>query len=241
MYEMCNAWERNSGRTIYRVLQTGDLGIFASEHDLDRATRKHAKRDSTELGAIPYVTGSKIPTHKTIFVAGNHEDFNFLRKHENQTIDPSGRLYYLASSVVEVNSEDEHVYVAGYSGIHPQTPNENRAEAGRGFRHHDLEASELLMKHDAKTDILLTHDGPACEELERTHGKGAGSPVVRKLIEKLQPRFAVFGHYGRPPEPFMISNTLVVPMNNSRALTVPKRHGGMGILDTDSWKFSFVL
>jgi hypothetical protein len=204
-------------------------------------TVRHAKRDPNQLGAVPYVAGLKISPYQTIFVAGNHEDFNFLRKHENQTIDPAGKIYYLASGgIIELATKHQPVLIAGYGGIHPLTLNQDKVRRGRGRQYHDLQAAERLMSLDRRVHILLAHDGPAGEELAKTYGQGAGSPIVRTLIEKLQPRYVFFGHYGRPPDPFMIFNTLVVPMNNPRAMAVPKRHSGMGILDTESWNFRFV-
>lgn len=68
----------------------------------------------------------------------------------------------------------------------------------------------------------------------------AGSEVVTRLVQHLQPRYHFFGHYGGPPPPFEMGRTLVVPMERSSAWHVPGRHTGMGVVDTADWSFRFV-
>lgn len=242
MYLLCKQWETRTGNTIDHVLQIGDIGAFPDKNNVDRATRRHAERDPTELGTSDYLQGLKRASHHTIFIAGNHEDFDFLKEHENQTVDPAGQMFYLATGrPIELASGDEVVRVVGFGGTHPITTKRKKLEAGLGRKYHGPdEAAKLLALTATHFDILLTHDGPAGKELESTHGPAAGSPEVAKVIAALQPRFAFFGHYGNPPAPFTVGKTMVIPMNNSAALSVRHRDGAMGILDTETWHFEFV-
>src|ERR1041384_3270310 len=74
LYERVASWEARSGRKAELVLQSGDLGAFAGASTADPQTRKRALSDPTELGAAPYLDGSKTAPRDTWFVRGNHED-----------------------------------------------------------------------------------------------------------------------------------------------------------------------
>src|SRR5262245_35196302 len=96
LYQRIGAWEARSGRAIELVLQCGDLGAFAPDAPLDRATRKRLEKDPSELGAREYLTGEKRASHQTWFVRGNHEDFALLAAHPDGPIDPAGRIRHLS-------------------------------------------------------------------------------------------------------------------------------------------------
>lgn len=241
MFELCKSWERSSSRKIDYVLQTGDLGVFPNKSHVDKATLRHAERDPTELGAADYLDGIKSASHKTIFVSGNHEDFDFLRLHQNATIDPAGRIYHLASGgTTLLRTNEETVCVAGFGGIYPRSKRTKKLAEGLGRNYQDEAAFHRLLNIGAGiVDILLCHDGPVCKEMEMSYGPDAGSPLVTQLIKDLTPQFVFFGHYGHPPEPFLMGKSMVVPTNNWSALRVARRDGAMGALDTRRWHFEF--
>lgn len=240
MFFYCVQWEKMSGEKITAILQTGDLGVFPHEEALDKATRKHARKDPRELGCKSYILGKKEASHLTIFVRGNHEDFDFLASHENSFIDPFRKLYYLASgNIFFLESEDHKITVSGLGGIFYKGDNPEKKKRNLGRKYFsDEECERLLSLKPQKIDILLFHEAPRGYGLENNPNTGADE--VTLIIEHLQPRFAFFGHYSHPPQPFYIGRTLCIGMNNPQAKRLPGRDGGMGILNTRNWKFEFV-
>lgn len=235
MYGYCKLWEEKHNQVIAVVLQCGDIGMFPPDSLLDSATISHANRDPTELGAKDYITGDKRASHPTVFVRGNHEDFDFLYQFsEGGFVDPYESIYYLSSfHAFQLDSEDGGLVVAGLGGISP------RGEWERGRRYFsDFECDALLKLSPGSVDILLTHDAP--EGYGLRHRSGTGAVEISLIIEHLQPRLAFFGHYGYPPAPFHLGETLCVGMNNPDFLQLPRRDGSMGIIDTESWSFEFI-
>lgn len=121
MYGLCRSWEDETGQAIAAILQTGDLGVFPDPANLDRATRRHAERDPSELGASSYLSGSRVPRVPALFGRGNHEDFDFLgRFPDGRPVDLHCRLILLGSSRPRVLDVGVcHVSIAGLGGIAP--------------------------------------------------------------------------------------------------------------------------
>src|SRR5258705_13857011 len=89
-FQLCRRWQRETGETIVLILQAGDLGAFSAVERLDKATRRYAEHDPTELGfleefirydsAVDRVLAET--TCPMIFVRGNHEDHVWLNELE---------------------------------------------------------------------------------------------------------------------------------------------------------------
>ena len=237
MYHYVQKWEQKHRAKITAVLQTGDMGVFRWESPLDRATARHAEKDPSELGCADYIVGQKRASHLTLFVRGNHEDFDFLFGAGRTHIDPYGMIRHLRSGEVFVIEEGkERVYVSGLGGIICRRSGFWIDRPRKYFT--DEECYCLLNLEPDSVDILLFHEAPKGYGLINRPDTGADE--VTLIIEYLQPRFAFYGHYGYPPEPFYIGRTLCVGMNNPNALRLPRRDGAMGILDTSTWTFEFV-
>lgn len=54
MLELCRLWQVHNGAHLDLVLQLGDLGFFPGPSNLDRATKRFARKDSEELGFHTY-------------------------------------------------------------------------------------------------------------------------------------------------------------------------------------------
>jgi len=236
MYRYVRNWEQRQNIQVSAILQTGDLGVFQWGGPLDKATTRYVRNDPTELGCADYIVGKKEASHLTLFVRGNHEDFNFLMGAGNTHIDPSGSIRHLSSGeVFVIEKGKEIVKVSGLGGI---LNREGSAKENGKKYFTDKECDHLLRLEKGSVDILLFHEAPK--------GYGArglsdtGADEVTLLIEHLQPHLAFYGHYGYPPEPFHIEKTLCVGMNNPDALRLPNRDGAMGIIDTGNWVFEFV-
>ena len=109
LYAILGRWQRESGRSFDLILQVGDLGAFASGSELDRATQRHARTDPEEMGfrdfARPEPPRTLLdPRPPLVFIPGNHEDFDFLARHEARAgaspvypITPDGKIQALRS------------------------------------------------------------------------------------------------------------------------------------------------
>lgn len=232
-------------RTVGAVFLAKDVGMFHDPHQVDRATRSHGNKDETNYLAAKYVAGEFEMSHKVYFCRGNHEDPAPLRKQMNQAVDPKGKLVYWAGgSIHQLVDGGTRVRILTVGGIHPSSwtdpftdPKGRRTAPERYFDSEELRAVDAV--HSDAADILLTHGGPV--GLAHAHKPDAGSPFLLQLIERIQPRFHFFGHYGSPPSPVRVGRTWMVPLNRPTAVRVPLRDGGMGILDTQTWKFEFGL
>ena len=213
---------------------------------MDKATKKYYAKDKSELAAAAFISGERTVPIETWFVHGNHENFSLLSDREGGVLDPGGRIVFLApGSVREFRKGKEVLCVAALGGmeyrfgkypIGPRgagTPSDERVQKYL----HPLSLNHLREK-SPKVDVLLLHDAPLNKGLRNKFP--TGSKRLTELIEAIQPRFAFYGHYDDPPEPFRLGSTLCAGMNFARAKRIPNRDGAMGILRTDQWEFHFV-
>ena len=89
MFNACLWYEEKHNTRIDYILQTGDFGIWTEESQFDRATLKFMKDDISELGASVYIKGKKKAPIPVIFIPGNHEDFEIIKRCRNSSIDLS--------------------------------------------------------------------------------------------------------------------------------------------------------
>lgn len=239
MYELCKSWEQEKKQRIDLVLQTGDIGLWSSFEQMDRATKKYYTKDKSELAAGAYLSGERVAPIETWFVHGNHENFPLLADREGQAVDPGGRIIFLApGSVREFHKGSEILRVAALGGMEYRfgkypTPSDERVQ-----KYLHPPSLNHLRKESPKVDVLLLHDAPLNKGLRNKFP--TGSKRLTELIKAMQPRFAFYGHYDDPPEPFCLGSTLCAGMNFARARRILNRDGAMGILRTDRWEFHFV-
>jgi hypothetical protein len=239
MYGLHRVWQEQHGQAIDLVLQTGDMGLWRTPEEMDAATRRRLANDPAELGWAAYLQGTQTAPVETWFVHGNHENFALLEVKEGQPVDPAGRIVFLApGSIREFRRAGQTLLVAGLGGMeyrfgkYPIPP-------GRPVRKYLYPpALERLAGQKGKADVLLLHDAPLNKGLRNKFP--TGSRRLTELVEALQPRFAFYGHYADPPEPFRLGQTLCAGMNSAAARRIPGRDGAMGILRTDAWEFDFV-
>jgi hypothetical protein len=235
MYRWCVGWEAKNSPIAF-VLQCGDMGVFPSLDRVDHATRVHAAKDPTELHVVDYIVGDKIVDYPTIFVRGNHEDHRWLSEFpDGGYLDPYDLFWYLTAIAPQQREcGGAMVTIAGLGGISDRR--RERDWNSGGLVQSDVDA--LLKLAQESVDILLLHDAPDGNGLR--HDTNTGSAEITLVIEHLQPRFAFYGHYNDPPDPFTIGRTQCVGMNNANVKHLPKRDAGMGILDPETWEFEFL-
>lgn len=239
VYGLCADWQRLQKQNIDLVLQTGDMGLWRSFDEMDKATRKHFAKDQSELAAAPYLSGEQMAPIETWFIHGNHENFAILGDREGQAVDAAGRIIFLApGSVREFHKEKESLRVAALGGMEYRFGKFPILSDKRVQKYLHPPSIDLLRQVKSKIDVLLLHDAPLNKGLRDKFP--TGSKRLTELILDIQPRFAFYGHYNDPPEPFQIGSTLCAGMNLASARRIANRDGAMGILRTDTWEFSFV-
>jgi len=180
------------------VFQSGDLGFFADVSSMDRASRRHIKKNPAEGEIFAYVQKEKVFPCPLYFVRGNHEDFELLEGFEELEL---CNIVYLKTGIHIIGS----LTVATIGGIYCWGNNPKKRNLPKYTQEEEL---EFLFK-ECKADVLLAHDAPEGMGLKQG---GGGSPFVSLAIETLRPRFLFHGHYGNPPEPYNIGPTRVYPM-----------------------------
>ncbi len=74
MYRIVEELEEQIGQEVDLVVQVGDLGVWPDPRRVDAATRRHGGAYDAP-GWFAACTASPRPT---VFIAGNHDDFEFL-------------------------------------------------------------------------------------------------------------------------------------------------------------------
>ncbi len=239
MYELCKDWQQEKKEHIDLVLQTGDMGLWSSFDQMDKATKKHYTKDKSELASVSYLSGEQIAPIETWFCHGNHENFPLLVDNEGQAVDPAGRIIFLTTgSVREFRKQKDVLRVAALGGMEYRFGKYPIPSSERVQKYLHPPSLERLQKESGQVDVLLLHDAPLNKGLRNKFP--TGSKRLTELIEVMQPRFAFYGHYDDPPEPFWLGSTFCAGTNLAKAKRIPNHDGAMGILRTDQWEFRFV-
>ncbi len=206
-------YEQEMGERIDLILQCGDMGIFPDLSRLDKATRRIAELDATELGFAEYFTQPRAEAEAVlenlacdmICVRGNHEDHQYLDGLEQQSetavfpIDCYSRLWCLKTGFrhrVKVSGGELNLLGIGRVGA-PDTEGEpyldkyiQRSEQDR--------LNQLVGK---PFDVLLTHD------VRRDFiCPGIGMREISMVLDRHAPAYHFFGHTGRPFEKSIDAN-----------------------------------
>jgi Icc-related predicted phosphoesterase len=238
VYELCESWQDQNEQEIDLVLQTGDMGLWQTRKQVDKAAKKQDEKDKIQLGASPYISGEKTAPIETWFVHGNHENFPLLVEHEDQAVDAGGRIVFLApGSVREFRKGGEILRVAALGGMEYRFGKYPIPSNDRVQKYLHPPTLERLRRERPEVDVLLLHDAPLNKGLRNKFP--TGSKRLTELVQALQPRFVFYGHYDDPPEPFVLEETFCAGTNFAQAKRIRNRDGAMGILRTDPWQFHF--
>jgi hypothetical protein len=199
-FRLAAVWAREHRTPVAGLLQVGDLGYFPDVTRLDKATRRFAEKDPTELGSqdiiVPTETADAVFGDPDCppalwFTAGNHEDHDALialaeasGRQPDFVVDAYGRVRGVKDGrVVPLPGGPKVGAVWGVDGDGPGCRKNLTERAYIRSR----SADRLLA---GPFDVLLTHDSPA--DAKRA---GYGSAAVSALVQLAQPAFAFFGHY----------------------------------------------
>lgn len=194
LYADVLAFEAALGETFDHVLHVGDFGIWPDPDRLDRATRAHEG-----AGDFPRWFATQTPAPRpTVFIAGNHEDFEFLHALRGDEVLPG--LRYLRSGDVTVLDGD--VRVGGIGGCYGPSDYERptRTLEGGARRHYTREQAEGVTRH-GRIDVLLLHDAPAGTRFTKRLPSGAFQSYVSAgaglgdAVARTRPKACFFGHH----------------------------------------------
>lgn len=188
------AFELTLGSTFDHVLHVGDFGIWPDPDRIDRATRSH---DGAGDFADWRAAARAVP-RATTFIAGNHEDFDFLAKHEYRDVLPGLQFLPSGGSREIIGG----LRVVGIGGCYGPTDYEvpTRKLQGGARRHYTREQAEQAGR-DGRVDILLLHDAPAGTKLGKRFPSGDVQPYVSEAaglgeaVARTKPAICFFGHH----------------------------------------------
>ncbi len=198
-FRLASAWSREHETRLDGLLQVGDLGFFPDPTRLDKATKRHAEKDPSELGAGLVAEPSAIADEvfadphcpdRLYFIAGNHEDFERL---ESLGAGGDGSVYPVDAYLRVWCIRDGHIRtlpgglrVAGLWGIDAKGPRARRGYASRAY----IRSRSATQLSGESFDVLLTHDS-ARDAIY----PGSGSEEISALVDLARPAFHFFGHY----------------------------------------------
>jgi Icc-related predicted phosphoesterase len=214
-FQLCARWQHETGESIDLILQAGDLGAFSSMDRLDRATRKYAERDPTELGFLDHFmkydkhVAARLAetTCPLVFVRGNHEDHIWLDSLEQRHADPIfpidvyGRVYQLKTGIPwTFLKRDEEITILGIGRVavppdRMEEPESKHIQPDEQIRlvHLQPQPIDILLTHDARPDFVLAEAGIKTKVT-------TGMPEIADALDRFVPAYHFFGHYGGPPQ-----------------------------------------
>ncbi len=201
LYRDVLAFEDSLGVRFDHVLHVGDFGIWPDENRVDRATRNH-----DGAGDFPaWFAASRAVPRSTVFVKGNHEDFDWLEARRQQgDLEVLPRLRYLPNgTVVDLGGDGESIHIGGMGGCFGPSNYGRRAEElqGRASRHFTQDEVDRLCA-SGPLDVLLLHDAPGGVEFTWTRKDGSirrrftsEAEGLAQVVASTRPTVCLFGHY----------------------------------------------
>ncbi len=204
-FKIIERYQRETGETVDVILQCGDVGIFPDAAALDKATRRIAEHDETELGFAMHFTTPGPEAEAVldrlscmmICVRGNHEDHRYLDGLERQSdaavfpIDCYQRVWCMKTGLIHrFRARDEEISLLGIGRVGaPDT--EASPYLDKYIQKHEQE--RLAQVADLPFDVLLTHDGR--RDFIRP---GIGMREISTILDRRAPAYHFFGHTGQP-------------------------------------------
>lgn len=176
------------------VLHVGDFGVWPDPDRIDRATRRH-----DGAGDFPaWHGGGRAVPRPTVFIKGNHEDFEWLNRRPGGVVLP-GLRYLPNGSRMDLPGG---VTVGGVGGCHGPSNYERpgRSLQGAARRHYTRDEIERLGA-GLPVDVLLLHDAPAGVVFEKRFPSGdprrytSEAAGLADLVGRLRPTLCFFGHH----------------------------------------------
>ncbi|WP_282942171.1 metallophosphoesterase [Paenibacillus sp. RC67] len=242
------AWQQKMNQKLDFIIQVGDLGAYPIPDEV-LMKEKYVREDPAELDfsrmlraegelAEWIVALRKNELNPIHFIRGNHEDFDWLDSlgssaEQVVSVDPFNLFYYVKDgTIIHVND----MKIAFIGGIQTKEYRQKSIDPNSYERLSQLRPGEV--------DILVTHDAPYGIGISYL-GETQGSIMISNLIETIQPKYAIGGHYHHMIGPKLFGNTIYLGLNvlvdlRKDGLLRRVQPGCLAILDTDMGSLSFV-
>jgi hypothetical protein len=206
---MIRNWQIAHSAHFDAVLIAGDLGCFPDPSKFDKAMKRWIDRDPEEAGFAKYFTSPAPEVERLfqpelgkfsaircpiLFVAGNHEDYDYIARVCKQASAPGAppdtfpvdcykRVHCMQDGPIVTipGKHDSQLRIAGIWGIE-----NTRADAP--YKISPGAVQRLQARGKQSFDLLLTHDAPA-----EAYSIG-GSTLITQVIRTNCPKIHVFGH-----------------------------------------------
>jgi Icc-related predicted phosphoesterase len=197
MFDHVLQFEQQLGVSFDVVLHVGDFGAWPDPGKLDKAT---VKRDGPGDFA-KWVNENKTAPRTTVFIPGNHEDFDYLAKFVRPTEILPGLTYLPSGEVLSFNLGGQTLRIGAVGGCFSPKDYEISSSAlkGKARRHFTKDQVERVLRKtaDGRLDIIMTHDAPTGVVVPTRKGGKVASPAqgLGDLVKKTKPRLSLFGHH----------------------------------------------
>jgi Icc-related predicted phosphoesterase len=197
LYDEVLDFEASLGIRFDFVLHVGDFGIWPDPTKIDKGTRNHD--GAGDFSA--WLEGKRVAPRRTVFIKGNHEDFQWLDAQPAAEVLPN--LTYLPNGeTIDLTVDGAgSIRIGGIGGCYGPSDYERQSVQLRGYarRHFTHDEVERLgqQARQGSIDIVLTHDAPAGVRYTRHRGGEFVSETagLADLIARVQPRVCFFGHH----------------------------------------------
>lgn len=218
MFQKAADWELRTGVHLDFLVQVGDFGVWPNPESVDEMSRKHAEKEGlSPIGDFrDYALGRSRAGYPLYFIRGNHEDQEFLRHHQQihkalypedyltRAIEICPNMFYIPDGhIVELGGVKFAAWGGNFSsktwnsGTEYWDPNLK----GRRLNHMTRDVFERLVRE--QYDVLLTHDAPVGAgvvgamniKLPKDEMSGTGCAPIKELIDTVQPRYQINGHW----------------------------------------------
>lgn len=242
-------WQLHAQQKLDLIIQVGDLGAYPSPSEQLR-NEKYVRQDPAELDFsrlvqavgilaedIRYIRDNHLnPIH---FIRGNHEDFEWLGTINKQaeqgiaSVDPFDMYRYVADGFILDAGPCRIAFLGGIESTESQPKSID-----------PVEYDKLRKCAPGEIDILITHDAPFGIGVNFL-GNTQGSALITDLIETIQPRYLIAGHYHHMNGPRKYGNTTYLGLNvlvDLRDDGVRRRvqPGSIAVLETETDTLEYV-
>jgi Icc-related predicted phosphoesterase len=209
LLHMIRNWQIAHSAHLDAALIAGDLGCFPDPSKVDKATKRWIDRDPEEAGFAKYFTTPVAEVARLfepelgefsavrcpiLFVAGNHEDYDYITSASKQAPAPNAppntfpvdcykRVHCVHDGAIVTipGQHNSRLRIAGIWGI-------ENARADAPYRITPRAVQQLQVGGKQSFDLLLTHDAPA-----EAYPFG-GSALITQIIRTNYPKIHLFGH-----------------------------------------------
>lgn len=192
------------------IVQVGDLGAWPDPSRLDAPGLRYADEEPAQLDFMRMLEASGSLASQlrqarerlggpVLFIRGNHEDQEWLTSlRPFEAVDPFDLFRLVPDGTVLELAGVRAAFLGGVESGAPATRHREEAVAS-------LEGA-------ADVDLLVTHDGPYGVGLGWS-GDVQGSRRVATLVERLRPRWHVWGHLHHVNGPRVRGSTVCIGLN----------------------------